>query len=356
MARLRSEQYTVQAPLIRYAEEAGWTHLTPAQALAQRRGESGILLWDTFVQQLQRLNPGWVDPIAAEGVARQLERVRPTIEGNLDAWELLRGLRTIFVPAEKRERPLRLVDFMTPANNVFHVTEEFRFISASHTIRPDVVFLLNGIPIISVEAKAATKIDGIAESLEQTRRYHREAPELMAVVQLFTVTHLVQFLYGATWSLAQKNLFNWREETGAQSFEALVKTFIAPPRVLRILADFILFTRRDDELSKVVLRPHQMRAVDRALFRARDPERRRGLIWHTQGSGKTLTMISIAKKLIEEPAFQNPTVLMLVDRNELESQLFANLAAVGIEHAVVAESKLKLQQLLRSDYRASSCR
>ncbi|MDW8226167.1 MAG: DEAD/DEAH box helicase family protein, partial [Anaerolineales bacterium] len=154
-------------------------------------------------------------------------------------------------------------------------------------------------------------------------------------------------------------MFNWREEVGAWhavplqiDFETLVKTFVAPERVLRVLRDFILFTRKDEDLQKVILRPHQMRAVERALHRCADPKKRRGLIWHTQGSGKTYTMITIAKRLIEEPIFQNPTVLMLVDRNELEVQLFGNLAAtLGIGQVTVAQSKLHLRQLLAEDTR-----
>ena len=84
---------------------------------------------------------------------------------------------------------------------------------------------------------------------------------------------------------------------------------------------------------------------------ASDPHKRRGLIWHTQGSGKTYTMITLAKRLIEEPVFENPTVLMLVDRNELEAQLLANLAAVGLGSVEVAASKRHLQDLLKSDRR-----
>lgn len=351
MARLGSERHVVQSPLVRYAEEAGWTYLTPEEAIGQRQTESNPILIHAFRKQVQRLNPGYVNETAADEVLGQLRRVRPSIEGNLEAWEYLRGLRNVFVAAENRERPLHLIDFADASANTFHVTDEFRFDNGSHRIRPDVVFFINGIPIITVETKAATKLDGIAESLEQTRRYHREAPEFLALLQLYTLTHLVQFYYGATWNLERKGVFNWRDELAGQDFETLVKTFVAPPRVLRILSDFILFTRRDEELSKVVLRPHQMRAVDRALFRARDSGKRRGLIWHTQGSGKTFTMITIAQKLIEEPAFDNPTVLMLVDRNELESQLFTNLRAVGIEHAAIAESKLALQQLLRGGHR-----
>jgi type I restriction enzyme R subunit len=117
-----------------------------------------------------------------------------------------------------------------------------------------------------------------------------------------------------------------------------------------VLLDFVLFTRRDDELTKVILRPHQMRAVERVVRRAADAERRRGLVWHTQGSGKTYTMITVAQQLIETPLFENPTVLMLVDRNELEAQLFGNLASVGLPY-VEARSKRHLRKLLIEDDR-----
>jgi len=130
-----------------------------------------------------------------------------------------------------------------------------------------------------------------------------------------------------------------------------VKTFVEPHRILRVLTEFILFVRKDGELSKAVLRPHQMRAAERVVRRARDTDRRRGLVWHTQGSGKTYTMITVAKRLIEDPFFENPTVLMLVDRNELEAQLFGNLEAVGFGHVEVANSKANLRKLLRNDQR-----
>jgi len=351
MARLSSERHTVQNPLVRYAEEAGWTYLEPEEALRLRRGETSPILWDIFIEQVQRLNPGGVDHLEAEAIAKRLLRVAPNIEGNLQAWEYLKGLKTVFVPSDKRERNLCLVDYDDPARNIFHVTDEFPFTNGTYGIRSDVLLLVNGVPVILVETKAATLMDGVAKALDQLRRYHREGPELLALMQLYGLTHLVQFHYGATWNLSHKDVFNWREEAFGQDFETLVKSFVAPVRVLRVLSDFILFTRRDDELKKVVLRPHQMRAVDRALHRASDPKRRRGLIWHTQGSGKTFTMITLAKKLIEEPVFQNPTVLMLVDRTELETQLFGNLAACGIQHVQVAASKRDLGDLLASDYR-----
>lgn len=365
--KLSGERGAVQNPLIRYATEAGWTYLSSDEALRLRRGETCPILWDTFIQKAQALNPGIVDHLKAEELAKQLIRVPPTIEGNLHAWEYLRGLKTVFVEAERRERNVHLLNMDNVHRNAFHVSDEFTFTNGVHTIRADIVFLINGIPIILIETKAATKLEGIADALDQVRRYHHEGPELLALMHIFGLTHLVHYYYGATWNLSHKNLFNWKEETAGKDFETLVKTFVAPERVLRVLCDFILFTRKDEELQKVILRPHQMRAVERALVRAHDPTKRRGLIWHTQGSGKTYTMIIIAKRLLEEPIFDNPTVLMLVDRTELETQLFGNLASTLLGQTMsplskpgyytqygnifIAQSKVGLQELLRSDTR-----
>ena len=347
---LGGERKAVQNPLIRYATEVGWTYVGPDEALRLRRGREGAVFHDVLVAQLQRLNPGIVDGRAAGEIISRLVHVRPHIEGNLQAWEFLNGLRAVFVEAERRERNVRFLDTQSVENNTFHVTDEFAFTNGTHTIRPDVVFLINGIPILIVETKAVTELEGIAKALDQIRRYHREGPELLSILQLHSLTHLVQYYYGATWNLERKGLFNWRDEQ-AGDFETLIKTFVEPHRILRVLTEFILFVRVDGELSKAVLRPHQMRAVERVVQRARDPKKRRGLVWHTQGSGKTYTMITVAKRLIDDPFFENPTVLMLVDRNELEAQLFGNLEAVGFGRVEVANSKAHLRKLLRNDQR-----
>src|SRR5438067_1366392 len=137
----------------------------------------------------------------------------------------------------------------------------------------------------------------MAEALVQVVRYHEQGPEALAVLQLFGITHLVRFLYGATWNPSRKSLYNWRDEASGD-YEALVKAFVAPERILRVIADFLVFSDVDGELNKFVLRPYQMRAADRVVERAKDPKKRRALIWHTQGSGKTYTMITAARLLI----------------------------------------------------------
>jgi len=351
LSNIGGEKYSVQRPLVKYAVEAGWTYLPQTEAEKLRGDISNPIITSVFIDRAIALNKGIVDKEQAAELLKQIKHVRPDKEGNFDAWQFLRGLKTVFVSQERRERNVQLLDTDTLKNNVFYVTDEFKFTNGVHNIRADVVFLINGIPVILIEAKSAKRLDGIAEALDQVSRYHRDTPELLAITQAFGLTHLVHYYYGATWNTSHKNLYNWKEENvDKEDFESLVTTFFSPRRVLQMLHDFILFTRRDEELQKVILRPHQMRAVGRVIARVINPEKHRGLVWHTQGSGKTFTMITVAQRLIEEPALENPTILMLVDRNELESQLFGNLKSCGLDYKE-AESKRDLQELLQKDTR-----
>jgi len=347
MPKLGGERASVQNPLIKYATEIGWQYVSQEEALRLRGGETDFVFRDCFISQLVKLNPDFLTEVMAGELIRKLEIIPPNIEGNLVAWEHLKGLRTIYVPTEKRERNVLFMDEENIENNTYHVTDEFTFTNGNKTIRPDVVFLINGVPVFLIEAKAAHKIDGMSEAFEQIKRYHRDCPELLAILQIYTITHIIKYHYSTTWNTSEKWLFNWKDEAQGD-FESLVKSFFDKERIIRVLTDFILFTRQDDELKKVVLRPHQMRAVDRIAERA-GSDKKRGLIWHTQGSGKTYTMIVAAKAIIENPVFNNPTVIMVVDRNELEAQLFGNISSVGIESLEVAEKKKHLQQLLKTD-------
>jgi type I restriction enzyme R subunit len=328
----------------------GWEYINKQESLNQRSGISSYISKDLFINQLIKLNPDFMTTELAAEIIKRLEHIPPRIEGNLIVWEHLKGLKTIFVPAEKRERNIKFIDIEDIDNNIFQVTDEFEYTNGNKTIRVDVAFLINGLPIFLVETKAAHKLDGIAEALAQVKRYHNDCPELLTMMQAYALTHIIRFYYSTTWNTSQKLLFNWKDEIQGD-FETLVKTFFDKKRVVQLINDFILFTRQDDELKKVILRPHQMRAINNILQRAEDKEKHRGLIWHTQGSGKTYTMIVTAQKLIENPIFEKPTVIMLVDRNELESQLFTNLSSVGMGNITVAESKKHLYELLSGDAR-----
>lgn len=349
MPSIASERATVQNPLIEYVQQIGWAYVSPDEALTFRRGESGTLFYQTLRDKLISLNPGVVTIASVDEVIARVESVRNNIEGNAEILAWIRGERSVHVEAEKRQRNVVLIDFSHPAENVFQVTDEWQYTNGKYTNRADVVFIINGIPVALVETKSAKKKEGIDEGVTQIRRYHRETPELVTAPQVFDVTHLIDFYYGVTWNLDRKNLFNWKDEEKG-NFERKVKRFFARERFLRFLESWIVFYKKDDELQKIVLRQHQTRAVEKVVERALDPEKKTGLIWHTQGSGKTFTMIKAADLILRQPAFEKPTVIMLVDRNELESQLFANVAAYGLAPEI-ARSKQHLRELLRSDYR-----
>src|SRR5437016_4817927 len=214
----------------------------------------------------------------------------------------------------------------------------------------EVVFPINGIPVALAETKDAGKQDGLSLGVDQIRRYHRETPEMFVATQVFEVTQLLDFYYGVTWKTSRRDLFNWRDEQEG-NYENKVKAFFNRPRFLRLLRDYIVFVTENDELTKKVLRQHQTRAVEKVVQRVTEAAKRRGLVWHTQGSGKTLTMLTVASKLLRHtPGAQKPTVVMLIDRNELEGQLHKNIIGYGLS-AKVADSKKDLQDILASDYR-----
>jgi len=356
MSKLGTERSSVQNVLIQYACEVGWEYVKPEDAERLRGGRTGLIFREVFSDRLARMND-FIDSVMIEDKIKEIERLPARKEGNLQAWEYLKGLKTVFLQSENRERNVKIID-ESAKNNVYQVTDEFSYTNGIKTNRYDVVFLINGVPVFFVESKAVAKflnrdVDResiIAEALDQIRRYHNETPEAMTLFQVFTATNIINFLYAATWNLEAKSIFNWRTESKAKTFEELVKSFFDRQRLTDMLLNFIMFTRQDDELIKVILRPHQMRAVDKIVDRAAS-KKKRALIWHTQGSGKTYTMIVAAQRIMENPYFQNPTIIMLVDRNELEAQLFANLTAVGVEHIQVAQRKTHLQELLQRDTR-----
>jgi len=345
------ERGSVQTPFIRYATDVGWVRVDRLQAEANRGAESGLIFTDILVEQLQALNPGIVNRERAEELARRVVRTLPTIRGNLDAWEHLRGIKTVFVEEDNRERSARFLDIDNPSNNVFQVTDEWSYRPSpeAEAVRFDVVLLINGIPIIMLEAKAAREKEGLAKAISDIRAYHRAAPEQLALMQLFGATHIHGFKYGATWNTDGKNIYDWRAEK-AGNYEALVKAFVDPARVLRTVSDFIVFPLVDGELSKFVLRPHQMRAADKVVHRSKDPTKSRGLIWHTQGSGKTYTMLTAAKLILSDVALHQPTVMVIVDRTELEGQWETNMEALGFGDFRIANTKDELQKLLASGW------
>jgi type I restriction enzyme R subunit len=353
------EHKTVQGRILAYAEAIGWTVVSRQEA-ERRRGfdptaqpeeqarNRSLFFDDVLDAKLREFNPRYGE--AAGALPGQLRHLPASIHGNREFVELLRNRGKFFDHEEKRERDLLLIDYDNPQRNVYEVTEEWAFHNGHHGTREDVVFLINGIPVLVIECKNADKQEAIALGVDQIRRYHRETPELFLPQQLFTATDAIGFCYGVSWNTVRRNLFAWKHhEVG--NLEAKIHSFCAIPQLLAFLQHYIVFAEKDEELNKYILRQHQTTAIEALIERALCPERTRALIWHTQGSGKTFTMIKAAELLFRHPAADKPTVLLMIDRNELEDQMLKNLAALGLANVEHASSIARLNQLLRNDYR-----
>lgn len=403
------EHKTVQARILAYAQEVGWTIVSREEA-EQRRGfapdvppadrakNRSLFFDDRLDAKVREFNPRYAEaegallgqfPPSLFSFGATGRHFSPDIYGNRDFVDHLRNRGKFFDHEENRERDLILIDYDDPAKNVYEVTEEWAFHNGHYGTREDVVFLINGIPVLVIECKNANKDEAIALGVDQIRRYHRETPELFVPQQLFTATDAIGFAYGVSWNTVRRNIFNWKCEPHGHSLEprnrqntrkgsevgdsevsdstsvfsvpsvvdipgrleAKVKSFCAIPQVLAFLKDYIVFAEKDEELNKYILRQHQTGAVDATVGRALDPARTRGLVWHTQGSGKTFTMIKTAERLFRAPEADKPTVLLMIDRNELEDQMLKNLAALGLGNLEHASSISRLNELLKDDYR-----
>jgi type I restriction enzyme R subunit len=355
-----TELTAVQKPILKYANDIGWDIVSrpdaeamrgfsPSSTDVQERARNASFFFnDILYQKAMEFNPKLED--AKEELIRKLSILPNSIQGNRDFLAYLRGEKTFFSKQDNREYNLTLIDFTNPENNVSQVTDEYYCFNGRYGNREDIIFFINGIPLVVIECKNATLDEAIAIGIDQLRRYHNETPEMMIPQQMFTVTESLGFSYGVTWNMNKRSIFNWKQEQVGR-LEDKTKTFFNKERILAYIKDYIIFAEKDEELNKYILRQHQVKAVELVVERAHHPARRRGLIWHTQGSGKTFTMIKVAEMLFKAPESEKPTILMLIDRNELQDQLIRNLESIGIDHAEKASSIASLKRLLKSDYR-----
>ena len=219
------------------------------------------------------------------------------------------------------------------------------------------MFVINGLPVCIVEHKNPKDGGAIDRGVTQLRRYEKETPELIGTPQLFNVTHLLDYWYGVTWNANRRYMARWKQQP-EETYKFAVQAFFEPTDFLRTLQHWILFYVEDGETRKSILRQHQRTAIDKIVGRCEDPSKKRGLLWHTQGSGKTFTLLTAARLILEQKErFKNATVILVVDRSELEGQLkgwveklFGEMPQQDIP-VWRANSKADVQELLKTDKR-----
>ena len=255
-----------------------------------------------------------------------------------------------------------LVDFEHPENNDWMVVNQFAVIENGHSRRPDMVVFLNGLPIAIFELKnPADEEATIWTAYQQLQTYQAEVPSLFHTNELLVISDGTEARLGCLTSNRER-FMPWRTIEGKEiapkgtlELETLIRGVFDKARLLDLLRNFIVFEDDGGTVSKKVAAYHQFHAVNRAVeatvkAASEKGDKRVGVVWHTQGSGKSLTMTFYAAKIARHPALENPTLVVLTDRNDLDGQLFGKFSVCQSllrQTPVQAESRDQLKELLR---------
>ncbi|TCJ25599.1 type I restriction endonuclease subunit R [Cobetia sp. Ld8] len=315
-------------------------------------------------EALVRLNPDISSsPSRVDDV---LYRVRAIIMGarsdglvkaneEFSAWLL--GERSMPFGPNGEHVTVRLIDFDDLEQNTYVVTQQYTFRAGKAEKRADLVMLVNGLPLVLIEAKTPVRssqswFDGAIQVHDD---YEQNVPELF-VPNLFSVaTEGKEYRYGSV--RMPVDLWGpWRtSEDGPQSLgevEKSVTSMLRPAMVLDLLANFTAFaTQKGKQRIKIIARYQQVDGVNKIVERVVAGQPRKGLIWHFQGSGKSLLMLFASRKLRLHPALKNPTVMVVVDRLDLDSQIAGTFYAADMANLVRAETRKHLAELLANDVR-----
>ncbi|MEX0762399.1 MAG: type I restriction endonuclease subunit R [Dehalococcoidia bacterium] len=331
----------------------------------ERSGPGECILQGRLAAALHRLNPGLPHDSIEEVVRTLSHPPHPTLIQN-NRW--FHALLTDGVEVEYRDPKsgetrggrARLIDFDNPAANDLLVVRQLTITGPSgRVIRPDLTVFFNGIPIVVIELKDPTNTQAdMGVAIDQFDGYMQTAPDLFMPNMALIVSDGMLTRVGSITS-GRSRFMPWRplddDGGGAPTLEALIRGLFEPRTLIDYLRTCVTFEEDErGEIAKKIAGYHQFRAVRKArssVLASIKPggDGRGGVIWHTQGSGKSLTMLMLAGALIREPHMANPTVVMITDRNDLDDQLFDTFAAGRAllrQDPVQAESRDHLKALL----------
>ncbi|MGW4654409.1 type I restriction endonuclease subunit R [Streptomyces sp. NPDC004279] len=391
----KGPEYTeVEKPLLDQLLGLGWQVIEGSKSdptVTERDSFRGSMLEGRLRAALLKINARpdglpWLDDARLAEVVSSLTRseVGKPIELNERMTErLLEGVSVAGLPDwdQGRSQRVQFIDFDNPANNDFLAISQFRVDEpggqAKKFVAPDVVLFVNGIPLVVIECKSPYITDPMAEGITQLRRYANQRnlglPE--GNEQLFWTNQFVVSTYGdnacvSTFTAGPEHFLEWkdafpltRDELAANlgkpvaeltGQELLTAGMLAPSNLLDLVRHFTLFTEVNGRRIKIVARYQQFRAVGRALTRLRtgktraqdgESDRRGGLIWHTQGSGKSLTMVFLVRAMRSDPVLRAFKVVVITDRTDLEKQL-SETAKLSGEGVVRARRTAQLRTIL----------
>jgi len=339
-----------------------WTYVS-ATALPRQPGEVMVESW--VREALIALNPEIAEqPDRADEVIYALRAILLSVQGdglvraneNFMAW--LRGEKTMPFGPNGEHVPVRLVDFTQPAKNRLTVTNQWTYQTGSVVKRFDVVFLVNGLPLVIGEAKTPTRsaVTWFDGAYQVNEIYEKEIPT-MFVPNVFSFATEGRVLRYGSIRMPIDLWGPWRDEEHQEEgnlghVRKTVESLMRPGVVLDILQNFTLFaTDKKHRRIKVICRYQQYETTNKMIARVVAGYPKKGLIWHFQGSGKSLLMVFAAQKLRMHPRLGNPTVLIVVDRIDLDTQITATFNAADVPNMVGVSDRKELQKLINQDVR-----
>lgn len=312
---------------------------------------------DVIVPALERINPG-VNRRAIDAAVTKLKEIEGStlVAKNKVFTDMLQGGVEVrwYDGKEDKNDIVRLIDFDNPERNEFHVVNQWTYIERGTNKRPDVIVFVNGLPLVLFELKSPARADADNEDVyQQIQNYKRQIPTLFVYNAFCVISDMLHTKVG-TITANESRFVEWKSVDG--SYEATqfadwktpLDGMFPKARLIDILKNFILFS----EDAKILAGYHQYFAVNKALGSVHEAiggDGRGGVFWHTQGSGKSLSMVFLAHLLEEK--LDSPTIVVITDRNDLDSQLFAQFSKCSDflrQTPVQAQSRADLAQQISS--------
>src|SRR3989454_7667833 len=330
----------------------------PGGRSALRPDYRDVVLVKRLRDALKKINPSITEEAREQAVKHVMRSESQKLVADNESFHklLVDGVDVpIQSEGEERYRKVALFDFENPENNRFLAVNQFTVIENNVERRPDVILFVNGIPILILELKnLADENATIWTAYDQFQTYKDQLPSLFRYNEILVISDGIEARSG-TISSEKERFMQWKTidgekpKKGLNEIEVLLRGMCERSRLIDIVRNFVVF-EKEKETKKKLAAYHQYWATNKALestIQARRGNRKAGIVWHTQGSGKSLTMIFYSGKLVRE--LDNPTIVVLTDRNDLDDQLFGTFGRcqdILRQKPVQANSRRELQELL----------
>ncbi|MFB9974314.1 type I restriction endonuclease subunit R [Allobacillus sp. SKP2-8] len=358
-----NEATLVENRMIDQLKKLGYTYVDGAALDRERTSQNEVVLKERLTNSIQRLNP-WISENNLNKVVRKITHMEATslMEANQEFHEILINKLSVQqdLGSGRKSQTVQLIDFDNIDENEFIITRQLSYTNANETIRPDIMLYVNGLPLVVIECKspALPPDEQIGQGVKQLKRYQTVNENLFYYNQFMISTSNDRAKVGTIGASVQ-HYSAWKEpyplsveEVGpnATPQDILTQGILDRERLFDLILNFIVYEPEDGRVIKKMARYQQYRAVNKAVERiltGEHPQARGGVVWATQGSGKSLSMVFLSMKLRRLKELENPTIVVVTDRQDLDRQITNTFKRCGFPNPKQAESVEELKSLLQ---------